>query len=446
MTNVDDVLRNVGSGYYDDQLEALYGGENVLYNRSRVMKAINEFENQFGTDRQVTIFSASARTEICGNHTDHQWGNVLSAAVDMDTLGIVSPNNSGVIRIKSKGFPMDEIAVSVTVKSDPHEYSPLGDFVISDLDPYPQEAYKSIALIRGIAARFYLMGRQLSGFDCYTTSNIISGAGLSSSAAFEVIIGGIMNSLYMDGSVSPAEIAEIGQFAENYYYKRPCGLMDQLTSALGGMLWIDFYDSDTPFVTKVDYDFESSGYTVCILDSQIPSKVSNKEYEAIPREMKRVANFFGKQALSRVSEDEFMEYLGDVRRRCGDRAALRAWHFFEEDKRVVKCAKLLNKNNIEDFLHEISNSGKSSFMYLQNVYSASDVINQPLSITLALCDRLLDGKGAFRVHGGGFNGTVQAFVPNYMLDHFKTETEKLLGPGRCHILKIRHKGCTEINV
>lgn len=444
MRNINDVLRDVGSGAYDDSLSSLYGTDNLLYHRKRIIKALNEFENQFGTDRYVNIFSAPGRTEISGNHTDHQWGNVLSSSINMDTIGIVSENNSGVIRVKSKGFPMDEIAVSLAVKKDVGEYSPLGDFVIADLDPYSQEEHKSISLIRGIAARFYLMGKELKGFDCYTTSDIPIGVGLSSSGAFEVLIGSMMNMLYMDNSISPEEIAEIGQFAENYYYKKPCGLMDQLTAVLGGVIWIDFYDIDTPFVTKVNFDFFGSGYSVCILECGVSKNSSVSKYEAIPTEMKSVANFFGKTALSRVDEDEFMEYLGDVRKKCGDRAALRAWHFFEEDKRAVRCAKLLQNNNVDGFLSEIEKSGKSSFMYLQNVYAPEDIDYQPQAIVLAFCDKLLGGRGAFRVHGGGFGGTIQAFVPDDMCDYFKTETERLLGDGKCHIIKSRRNGCVEI--
>ncbi len=444
MRNINDVLRDVGSGVYDESLSSLYGTDNIIYQRGRIIRALNDFEYHFGTDRNVSIFSAPAITEISGNHTDHQWGNVLAASVDMDIIGIVSPNDDGVIRVKSKGFVMDEIAVSLAVKKDIGEYSPLGDFVIADLDPYPNESHKSIALIRGIAARFYLMGKALKGFDCYTTSNVISGANLSSSAAFEMLIANIMNELYMDGSISAEELAEIGQFAENYYFKKPCGLMDQLTSALGGVIWIDFYDCDTPFVTKVDFDFLDSGHSICILECGTKTDGFCNEYEAIPAEMKSVANFFGKKALSRVDEDEFMAYMGDVRKKCGDRAALRAWHFFEEDKRAVKSAKYLQSNDWDGFLKVIEKSGRSSFMYLQNVYTECDVHNQPLSIALAYCERILGDKGAYRVHGGGFAGTIQAFVPNDMLSYFKTEMEKMFGEGKCHILKMRRFGSVKI--
>lgn len=444
MKNFNDFLRDIGAGNYDEFLADLYGREFLDHQRSRLIKALNEFENQFGSDRNICIFSAPGRTEICGNHTDHQGGNVLAAGIGMDTIAIVSPNNDGVIRVQSEGFPLDEIAVSLSIKRDPREYSPLGDFVIADLDPYPEEEYKSISLIRGIAARFYLMGRLLRGFDCYTTSTIPKGVGLSSSAAYEILIGSIMNAIYMRGSVLPKDIAEIGQFAENYYYKKPCGLMDQLASALGGVQWMDFYDSDTPFVTKVDFDFRDSGHVPCIIAVGRPKNVNTYEYNAILHEMRAVANFFGKNALSRVDENEFLTYIKDVRRRCGDRAVLRAWHFFEEDKRAVRCAKLLQKNNFPEFLAEINRSGRSSFMYLQNVYSAGCVSEQPLAMALASCDRLLGNNGAFRIHGDGFGGSIQAFVPEDMLEYFKLEAEKIFGEGSCRILKIRKKGCVEL--
>lgn len=444
MKNINDILRDIGSGEYDELLFRIYRTKGLAAHRSRLIKALNDFEHEFGTDREVAIFSAPARTEISGNHTDHQFGNVLSAAVDMDTIGICSPNDDGVIRIKSEGFELNEIAVSMSLKKDPNEYSPLGEFVISDLDPYPNEAYKSIALIRGIAARYYLMGKELKGFDCYITSSIVNGVGLSASAAYEMVIANIMNTLYMDGFVSPDEVAEIGHFAENYYFKKSCGLMDQLTSSLGGVLWLDFYDSDTPFVTKIDFDFKKMGYTICIIDSGVSSKGLEKEYEAIPKEMKAVANFFGKPALSRVSEDEFISYINDVRKACGDRAVLRAWHFFEEDKRAVNCAKYLQQNNVDAFLEEVRKSGRSSAMYLQNLFSSENPGSQSLTIALACCERLLGDNGAYRVHGGGFGGTVQAFVPNDMVLKFKKEVEKMLGEDCCHVVKIRQCGTVKI--
>lgn len=444
MRNINDILREIGSGEYDDNLFTIYRTNDLAPHRRRLIKALNDFENEFGTDRDVAIFSAPARTEISGNHTDHQFGNVLSAAVDMDAIGICSTNNDGVIRVKSEGYPLIEIAVSMSLKKNPDEYSPLGNFVISDLDPYPNEAYKPISLVKGIAARYYLLGKELTGFDCYITSSIVSGVGLATSAAYEMIISNIMNMIYMNGYLAPDEVAEIGHFAENYYFKRSCGLMDQLTSSFGGVLWLDFYDSDTPFVTKIDFDFKKMGYTICVIDSGVSSKGMENDYELIPREMKAVANFFGKPALSRVDEDEFFMYLNDVRATCGERAVLRAWHFFEEDKRAVRCSKLLQENNVEDFLREVEKSGRSSAIYLQNMYSPRYTDIQPLTIALACCERILGNRGAYRVHGGGFGGTVQAFVPNDMLEYFKTEIEKMLGLGCCYELKIRKCGTVKI--
>ncbi len=444
MKNINDILREIGSGEYDEILYRIYRTSGLAAHRSRLIKALNDFENEFGVDREVSIFSAPARTEISGNHTDHQFGNVLSAAVNMDTIGICSLNNDGVIRVKSEGYPLVEIAVSMSMKKDPNEYSPLGEFVISDLDPYPNEAYTPTSLVRGIAAKYYLMGKELRGFDCYVTSSIIQGMGLSSSAAYEMVIANIMNTLYMDGFVSPDEVAEIAHFAEYYYFKKSCGLMGQLTSSLGGMLWLDFYDTDTPFVTKIDFDFKKMGYTICIIDSGASTKGLEREFEMIPREMKSVANFFGKPALSRVSEEEFVAYIGDVRKACGDRAVLRAWHFFEEDKRAVNCAKFLQKYDVDGFLSEIRKSGNSSAMYLQNLFSTQTPQSQSITVALACCEKLLGNRGAYRVHGGGFGGTVQAFVPDEMVVNFKKDIEKMLGKNCCHIIKIRQCGTVKI--
>ncbi|MGN0621696.1 MAG: galactokinase [Porcipelethomonas sp.] len=444
MKNINDMLLNIGSGKYDHQLASLYGSGNIPAQRRRLIKALNEFENQFGFDRDVRIFSVPGRTELGGNHTDHQYGHVLTAAVNMDIIGIVSPNNDGIIRVKSEGFPMNEVAVAATFNQKPDEYSPLGDMIITDLDPYPDEEGKSIALIRGIAARFYLKGIHLTGFDCYTTSDIMSGSGMSSSAAFEVLIGNIMNSLYTNNRTPAAEIAEICQFSENFYFGKPCGIMGQLTAAVGGIISMDLYDRDNPMISKIDYDFSTSGYTLCIVECGASHANLISEYSSIPDEMKNVANFFGKTFLSRLSSEEFYKYIPEVRIKCGDRAVLRAIHFFEEDKRAVREAEYLQKNNFQEFLKEVNNSGRSSCMYLQNIYVPNDVYNQPLSIALAKCELLLREEGAFRVHGGGFAGTIQAFVPNSRLDYFRQEMESVFGTGTCHILEVRSVGGTEI--
>jgi galactokinase len=316
--------------------------------------------------------------------------------------------------------------------------------VITDLDPYPDENGRSIALIRGIAARFYLKGIPLTGFDCYTTSDIMSGSGLSSSAAFEVLIGTIMNSLYTDDQTSDVEIAQIGQFAENFYFGKPCGIMSQLTAAVGGIVSMDLADSDAPVVRKIDYDFSSSGYSLCVLECGTSHSNLISEYAAIPEEMNSVAKFFGKPVLSNVNSEDFYRYIPEIRTKCGDRAVLRAMHFFEEDKRAVKEAELLENGDFSGFLDQVNESGNSSYMYLQNIYSPFDTSNQPVAVALAQCKLILGKEGACRVHGGGFAGTIQAFVPNYKLEYFRKKMEDLLGVGSCHILSTRSSGGTEI--
>lgn len=442
MKNISDVLIAVSRGEYDDVLSELYGEINLSQQRTRLIRALNfhEVEFGFGINREVKIFSAPARIEIAGNHTDHQLGNALSACISADMIAVVTRNNDGVIRIKNGEMPLDSIAVSMNAKADPREYSPLGDIIISDLDPYEHEEQKQIALIRGIAGKFYLMGCKVSGFDCYISSAIPDKSGLCSETVFEVLIGEIMNSLYMERKVPPEKIAEICQFAENYYFKKPGGLMNQLTSSLGGMVWGDFYDIDQPFVKKIDYDFTDCGYTLCLVESRDPEKVYTDDFYLILGEMKAAATFFGKTVLSRVDESEFLEYMADVRQRCGDRAVLSALHYFEEDKHAVKCSKALMAQDFEGFFKEFKKSGKSSFMYLHNICTADNTDNQPMSIAFTYCHRLLEGRGAVRVHGGA----VEAFVPNDMLDSFINYTEKIFGKGRCHILKIRKKGCVEL--
>ena len=442
MRNISDVLIDVGLGAYDEIIAELYGEENVPNQRKRIIRALNEHEVEFGfgLDREARVFSAPARIEIAGNHTDHQLGNALSACICKDMLAIVTRNNDGVIRIKNGNMPLDCIAVYMNAKADPKEYSPLGDIIISDLDPYEHEEQKQIAIIRGIAGRFYLMGCRLGGFDCYITSDIPEKSGLCSETVFEVLIGEIMNHLYMDGKIPPEEIAQICQFAENYYFKKPGGLMNQLTTALGGTIWGDFYDIDQPFVKRIDFDFTNCGYTLCLVESRDPEKVYTDDFYLILGEMKSASNFFGKTALSRVEESEFLEYMADVRQRCGDRAVLSALHYFEEDKHAVRCSKCLMAKDFEGFYKEFKRSGKSSFMYLHNICTADNSDSQPMSVAFTYCHRLLEGKGAVRVHGGA----VEAFVPNDMVEGFKNYTEKLFGAGRCHIMKIRQQGCVEI--
>ena len=366
-------------------------------------------------------FSAPGRTEIGGNHTDHQHGCVLAAAVNLETLADVSLNESDTIWVQSEGYPA--FGVDLT-----------------DLSVREEEKNTTAALVRGVAAAFAQRGAKLRGFDMAVTSTVLPGSGLSSSAAFEVLVGTILNELFFDRKLSPIEIAQIGQYAENVYFGKPCGLMDQMASSVGGMVYIDFADPENPIVEKIDFDFQKEGYDLCIIDSGADHADLTDEYAAITRELKELCAFFGKEYLRQIPEAEFMAALPTLRGKVSDRAILRAMHVYRENERVVAQCNALKSNDINSFLRLITESGHSSWMYMQNINPAGAVQKQPVAFALALCDSLLRGKGAYRVHGGGFAGTVQAFVPHHMLDGFKEAVEAGLGKGSCHVLNVRPYG------
>jgi len=389
----------------------------------RFAEAAQAFDNQFPASGEASVFTAPGRTEIGGNHTDHQHGHVLAGSVDLDVIAVAAPNSDGLIRIKSEGYPVDIINVM-------------------NLRIHNEEINHSASLIRGIAARFSALGYPVSGFDAYTTSNVLSGSGLSSSAAFEVLVGNIINTFFAGGLEDVISIAQIGQYAENVYYQKPCGLMDQMASSVGGIITIDFKSTTDPVVEKVDYDFAHSGYALVIIDSGADHGDLTGEYAAIPSEMQAAAAVFGQKVLRDVDPQLFYGNIHMVREKAGDRAALRAMHFFEEDKRVSEQVAALRAGNFDVFKQLIIASGRSSGMYLQNVFAASKPQEQAVSIVLALCEKLLAGKGAWRVHGGGFAGTVQAFVPLSDTASFKEIIEKQIGKDKCHILNIRPVGGT----
>ena len=372
-------------------------------------------------------FSAPGRTEIGGNHTDHQRGKVLAAAVDLDTLAAVRENKSKKIRVLSKGYPILEID-------------------LADLSPKESEINLAPALVRGVAAGFKKIGCEVKGFDAYCESTVLPGSGLSSSAAFEVLIGTIINSLFFDKKASEMEIAKIGQFSENVFFKKPCGLMDQSASAFGNLVSIDFFNEENPFVKQIDFDFSSCGYALCIIDTKASHADLTDEYAAIPSEMKNIAGFFGKEVLSEIQEEDFFSELPVLRKNFGDRAVLRAIHFYKENARVEKEAEALEKGDFEAFLKLVKESGYSSYMYLQNVIPAGYKEHQDVGVALALCEHYLNGRGAYRVHGGGFAGTVQAFVPFDILDDFVKGMDGVLGEGACHVLSIRPQGGVEMEV
>ena len=384
------------------------------------------FQAAFGTQPE-RYFSAPGRTEIGGNHTDHQRGRVLAAAVNLDTRAAVRVNDTDTIRIQSKGYPMCSVS-------------------LGDLTPRADEINTTPALIRGVAARFRELGCDVSGFDAYCESTVLPGSGLSSSAAYEVLIGTILNGLFFDNRVSQPEIAQIGQYAENVFFGKPCGLMDQTASAVGNLVTIDFFDKNHPVITPVDFDFSACGHALCIIDSRASHADLTDEYAAIPGELKAVCRYFGKEVLTEIPEDAFYAAVPALRRECGDRAVLRAIHFYQENARVPEQVKALRSGDFPRFLSLIQESGNSSWMYLQNVTPAGYTAHQDVAVALGLCQHYLHGRGASRVHGGGFAGTVQAFVPFDLLDGFRAGIDAALGQGACHVLSIRPQGGAEMAV
>lgn len=412
----------LNSGALDDQLIKLYGSSRLESARARCGKVISGFTKTFESLPEV-FFSAPGRTELGGNHTDHQHGRVLAAGVDLDILAAAAPNQSGMIRIQSEGYPL--LVVD-----------------LQELTPRPEESGTSAALIRGVAARFAALGCSLhtAGLDAYVVSSVPGGSGLSSSAAFEVLIGTMLNALFFNGKCSAVEIAQIGQYAENVFFGKPCGLMDQTASSVGGVVAIDFADPAHPVVEQISLDLQSAGYALCILDSGAGHADLTGEYAAITDELKAVSRHFGKEVLREVPEEQFLAALPQVRQAAGDRAVLRAMHFYGENQRAADQAQALREGNFDAFLRLVRASGSSSAQYLQNVVPTGQTTHQELLVTIALCERILEGRGAVRVHGGGFGGTAQAFVPLDLLEEFRQKTEAVLGSGSCHVLSIRPVG------
>ena len=407
---------------FEQTLTRLYGPEGAERARSRCIEVTEGFHQTFDRPAQA-LFSAPGRTEIGGNHTDHQRGCVLAASVDLDILAAAAPTQSGVIRVLSQGYPMTEVD-------------------LRELTPRQDEVNTSAALIRGVAARMSDMGCDLHnrGLDVYMTSTVPKGSGLSSSAAYEVLIGTMLNELFWAGHCTPVELAQIGQYAENVFFGKPCGLMDQTASSVGGVVAIDFADTAHPAVERLDVDLHAYGYALCILDSGAGHEDLTGEYSAITEELRAVCRVFGKEVLREVPEEDFLAELPKVRKAAGDRAVNRAFHVYGENRRAQAEKEALRQGDFDRFLTLVRESGRSSAMYLQNIIPTGSVTAQELMVTIALCERILEGRGAVRVHGGGFGGTAQAFVPLDMLEKFKAATEAALGPGCCHVVMIRPAG------
>lgn len=414
------LVEELNNKKYDELLNDIYVDTNLLdYQRERYVKAINKYVSLYG-DTDVEIYSAPGRSEVGGNHTDHQHGCVLAAAVNLDAIAVVG-------RVDNK----------IKVLSDDFDIAPIN---LEDLEIKKAEEGASEALIRGVCARLKELGYNVGGFNAFITSDVLMGAGLSSSAAFETIIGTIISGLYNDMTIDPVVIAQVGQYAENVYFGKPCGLMDQCASSVGSLINIDFNDVAKPIVNKVDVDFSKFGHSLCIVDTKGSHADLTDEYAAIPMEMKKVANYFGKEFLREVDEEDFFNDIAGARKACQDRAVLRAIHLFEENKRVDQEVKALNNSDFETFKKVVKESGDSSYKFLQNVYANCDVQNQSVSIGLAMSEKIIGRNGVCRVHGGGFAGTIQAFVKDEFVTAYKTEIERVFGKGSCHVLKVRKYG------
>lgn len=415
------VKANLAAGEYDEKLRAIYMDESVIaYQKDRYVEAIEGFEKLYG-EANVEIYSAPGRSEIGGNHTDHQHGMVLATSVNLDTIAIVEKLDGDEVEVVSKGYTPIKLSSS-------------------DLEKKDAESGKAISLIRGILKRFKELGYNIGGFRAYTTSDVIAAAGLSSSACFETLIGTILSGLYNDMKVDSKEIAQIGQFAENVYFDKPCGLMDQMACSVGGLIHIDFANPQKPEVNKVEVDFGKYKYNLCVVDTKGSHADLTDDYADIPAEMKAVAKYFGKSFLREVDENEFYENISAVRKETGDRAVLRALHFFEEEKVVINEVNALRADEFEKFLQLITQSGNSSYRYLQNIYSNHDVNNQAVSVALGMSEIILKEHGVCRVHGGGFAGTIQIFVESSFVEEYKKQIEKVFGEGSCYVLNIRKYG------
>lgn len=424
--NVNELIAAINDGTYDENLKAVYvTDEAVQSQKPRYVETLNDFGELFGYDREVNIMSAPGRTEVCGNHTDHNNGKVLAASINLDAIAVVSKNDDNIIRVKSKGHKMNVVD--------------LGDLV-------PNEANfgSSTTLVQGVAATIKNLGYTVAGFDACTASDVMGGSGLSSSAAFEVLLGSVLSYMFNDGKISPVEIAKVAQYSENVFFGKPCGLLDQMASSVGTFVTIDFKSVKDPVIKKIDFDFSKSGHSLCIVDTHGNHSDLTDDYAAVRTEMESVAQALGKNVLREVSYEEFFAALPELTGRVNDRAILRAIHFFNENKRVEKAVDCLENNDFEGFKQVIIDSGRSSFMLNQNVYTPKNPTEQKLSLALAISKELLDGKGAWRVHGGGFAGTIQAFVPNDMLDTYKKTIEGVFGEGSCHVLIIRPVGGTQV--
>ena len=415
------------NGTFDDRFAYIYGAAAVEAQKQRYAAAVDAFASNYGTDRDAALYSVAGRSELSGNHTDHNHGCVIAASIDLDIIAVAAPSENNVIRVKSEGFKEDVVNID--------------EFTAPRAIP---EGH-SDELIAGMVAGFRKDGYKVGGFDAYTTSNVLKGSGISSSAAFEDMIGNILSHIYNDGKVDNVEIAKLSQYAENKFFGKPCGLMDQVACAVGGIVAIDFADPTKPVIEKIDFDITAAGYNLCIVNTGGNHADLTDDYASVPAEMKAVAAKLGKAVLRDCDEQAVIDAIPQLREEIGDRAIMRALHFFAENRRVAAQKTALKAGDLDAFFDGVVASGRSSFCYLQNVYTTKNVNEQGLSLALCLAERTLAGKkAAWRVHGGGFAGTIQAFVPTAEVENFRRTMDAALGDGRCMVLRIRPVGAVKI--
>ncbi|MDA3927746.1 MAG: galactokinase [Prolixibacteraceae bacterium] len=429
MSKIESLIGKINGGD-NAAFKRLYGSDSaVLKNQAiRYEALMNDFKSTFGAE-DVDLFSSPGRTEIGGNHTDHNYGRVLAGAVDLDNIAVAAKNGTNIIRIKSAGYP--EFQVELT-----------------NMKPNEDEFYTSTSIVKGIAARMQELGHKIGGFDACIEGRVPKGSGLSSSASFEVLIGAILNNLFNDNKMSAVENAIIGQWSENNFFGKPCGLMDQTACSVGGLITIDFEDPAKPIVKEVDFDFVATTYALVITDvgGGHDDAASQEEYASLPTEMKAVAAELGVDVLRKVTLEQIVEKIPEIRKKTGDRAILRAYHFQGDNQRVVDQVAALENNDFDAFLKMVVESGYSSYMYNQNIFDVVHKDEQVVSLALALSEMVLKGKGAWRVHGGGFGGTIQAFVPQDLLDTYVKTLEHVYGEGKCHKLFIRAEGSVKVDL
>lgn len=426
MINSGEILKKFENKEFDDVLKKLYPntGEVIDYQRKRYTDMINKSISLFG-DTDVEIYSAPGRTEVGGNHTDHQHGEVLAASINLDAIAVVSNNFHNKIKIYSIGYAPIEID-------------------LNNISYNKEEEGTTTSIIKGVLNGFTNHGFKIGGFNACITSDVLNGAGLSSSAAFETLIGTILSGLFNNMTISPVDIAIIGQYAENQFFGKPCGLMDQMACSVGNFVHINFKNPENPVIEQVNFDLNKEGYSLCIVDTKGSHADLTDDYASIPYEMKEVAASMGKNLLGEINSEEFFNEIPVLSKKVSSRAILRAIHFFNENRRVQVESKALKNYDFKEFLCTVKESGDSSYKLLQNIYSPKDATNQPISLALTLTENFLGDDGVCRVHGGGFAGTIQVFVKNSIVDEYKKYIEKVFGTDSCHILTIRNVGGTKV--